>query len=243
VTPAPSAFDLPAADLVDLFETGEVEIEGRMPRSSNATLLVTVTDGDRSHRGIYKPGRGERPLWDFPPDLFKREVAMYRLAEVLGWPVIPPTALVDGPLGPGSIQAFVDADFSHHYFSLHEDGLGHDDLVQVCAIDIVANNTDRKSGHCLWGRDHRVYGIDNGLSFHVEDKLRTVLWDYIDDPLPPEVASGLKQLVDGGPPRCLDGLLDPPEIGAMLNRARSLLGAGRFPDDDTGGHAWPWPLI
>ena len=124
------AFGLPAEELIDLFQTGEMEIEGRMPYSSNATLLVTVTDdeGDRSHQAIYKPGRGERPLWDFPGDLYKREVAMYRLADTLGWDVVPPTTMVEGPHGEGSIQAFVNADFEQHYFTLHEDGVGRRDL-------------------------------------------------------------------------------------------------------------------
>ena len=240
---AESAFDLRTDELIELFQTGDMEIQGRMPHSSNATLLVIVTDGERSHRAIYKPGRGERPLWDFPPDLYKREVAMYRLAAALGWEVIPPTTVAVGPHGEGSVQAFVDADFEHHYFSLHEEGLGRPDLQRLCALDIIANNTDRKSGHCLLGRDGRIYGIDHGLAFHAQYKLRTVMWDYCGHQLPDDLAADLARFVAEGPPPELAALLDRFEIDAMMARAAALLAAGVYPDDDTGGHRWPWPLI
>ena len=257
----PSAFDLPTEELIDLFQTGDIEIEGRMPYSSNATLLVTVTDPDgadrpppsyprshrrshpRTHRAIYKPGRGERPLWDFPPDLYKREVAMYRLAAALRWEVIPPTTIAEGPLGEGSVQAFVDADFSEHYFTLHEEGVGTDDLRRLCALDLIANNTDRKSGHCLLGRDGRIYGIDHGLSFHAQWKLRTVMWDYIDEPVPDDMLADIERFVAEGPPADLICLLDSFEMDAVMTRARALAEAGVFPDDETGGHRWPWPLV
>ncbi len=237
------AFDLPPEDLIELFQTGEMEILGRMPNSSNATLLVIVDDGQRSHRGIYKPERGERPLRDFPPGLHKREAAMFRLAEALGWDVIPPTTLTEGPLGEGSVQAFVDADFSHHYFSLYEENLGTDDLRRLCALDIVANNTDRKSGHCLLGRDGRIYGIDNGLSFHAQFKLRTVMWDYSGQALPEAMSNDLARFVDQGPEPELSCLLNSFEVDAMMARTKALLEDGIYPDDDTGGHRWPWPLV
>lgn len=240
---ADSAFDLPTDELIDLFQTGEIEVEGRMPNSSNATLMVTVSDERRSHQAIYKPGRGERPLWDFPPDLYKREVAMYRLADALGWAVIPPTTLSVGPFGEGSVQAFVDAHFEHHYFSLHEEGIGRADLEQLCALDIVANNTDRKSGHCLLGRDGHIYGIDHGLSFHAQYKLRTVMWDYCGRELPADIAEVLARFVADGPPPELSCLLDTFEMDATMARAAALLDAGVYPDDDTGGHRWPWPLV
>lgn len=240
---ADSAFELPRDELIDLFQNGEVEVEGRMPNSSNATLLVTVSDDDRSHKAIYKPGRGERPLWDFPPDLYKREVAMYRLADALGWDVIPPTTIGLGPFGEGSIQAFVDADFEHHYFSLHEEGIGQADLERLCVLDIVGNNTDRKSGHCLLGQDGRIYGIDHGLAFHAQYKLRTVMWDYCGHELPDDITADLANFVEEGPRPELTCLLDRIEIDAMMTRAKALLEAREFPDDETGGHRWPWPLI
>ncbi len=240
---AGSAFELPRDELIDLFQNGEIEVEGRMPNSSNATLLVTVSDDGRSHKAIYKPGRGERPLWDFPPDLYKREVAMYRLADALGWDVIPPTTIGLGPFGEGSIQAFVDADFEHHYFSLHEEGIGQADLERLCVLDIVGNNTDRKSGHCLLGQDGRIYGIDHGLAFHAQYKLRTVMWDYCGHELPDAITADLAGFVDEGPAPELTCLLDRLEIDAMMSRAKALLEAREFPDDETGGHRWPWPLV
>lgn len=247
---ADSAFDLPADVLVELFSRGEVEIEGRMPYSSNTTLLVTVTaddldtrEGVVSHKAIYKPGRGERPLWDFPPDLYRREVAMYRLARALGWSVIPPTEIGGGPLGEGSYQAFVDADFSEHYFTLHEAGIRLADQRQLCALDWIANNTDRKSGHCLLGRDGRIYGIDNGLAFHHQFKLRTVIWDFVGDPIPAADLAAIEAFVDAGPPVELCALLEGPEIDALMDRACELISEGMFLDDDTDGRRWPWPLV
>ena len=243
-----SAFDLPPKHLVELFESGNMEVEGRMPYSSNTTLLVRVSgysdDGESVvHQAIYKPGRGERPLWDFPPDLYKREVAMYRLAHTLGFDVIPPTAVAVGPFGEGSVQAFVNADFSEHYFTLAKAGIGERDLKQLCLLDLIANNTDRKSGHCLLGRDGRVYGIDHGLAFHAQWKLRTVLWDYVGDPIPSEDLAAVERFVRNGPPADLCALLDRFETDAMMTRAAAVLEEGSFPEDETDGHRWPWPLV
>lgn len=239
-----AAFGLPTDELIELFQNGEIEIEGRMPYSSNATLLVTVSDDrERSHKAIYKPGRGERPLWDFPPNLYKREVAMYRLSDALGWDVIPATTMVAGPMGEGSLQAFVDADFSEHYFTLHEEGIGDLDTMKLCLLDFIGNNTDRKSGHCLAGKDGRVYGIDHGLSFHSEFKLRTVIWDYAGDPIPDELLEPIAKFIDDGAPVDLVCLLDRLESDAMMTRANALAAEGRFPEDETGGRRWPWPLV
>ncbi len=242
------AFSLPNADLLDLFANGEIEIHGRMANSSNATLLVEVTDHtdrgeQRSHEAIYNPGQGERPLWDFPPDLYKREAAMFRLSEALGWSVVPVTVIADGPFGEGSVQAFVNADFDEHYFTLFEDGVGLDDLRQLCLLDLIGNNTDRKSGHCLLGRDGHVYGIDHGLAFHAQWKLRTVMWDFVSDPIPTSMLECIDRFVDAGPPDGLVELLDSFEIDAVMTRAKALLEAGQFPIDDTDGHRWPWPLV
>ncbi len=237
-------FDLPADQLVPLFESGEFEIEGRMPYSSNLTLLVHFTAGDGTDvRAVYKPGQGERPLWDFPPSLYRREVAAFRLADALGWRVIPPTTLAVGQLGEGSVQAFVNAEFSQHYFTLLDSGTGLEDLKRLCVLDIIANNTDRKSGHCLLGCDGRIYGIDNGLSFHREFKLRTVMWDFVGQPIPEASLEAVGAFVERGCPDDLAALLDPFEQDAVIARARALLDTERFPADDTDGHRWPWPLV
>ncbi|NNE94955.1 MAG: SCO1664 family protein [Acidimicrobiales bacterium] len=237
-------FDAPADTLLDLFENSEFEVEGRMPYSSNLTLLVHFTDSEeRDVRAIYKPGQGERPLWDFPENLYRREVAMYRLSAALGWTVIPPTTFATGMMGDGSVQAFVNADFSEHYFTLFEAGTALDDLQKLCLLDVIGNNTDRKSGHCLLGPDGHVYGIDNGLSFHSEFKLRTVIWDFAGDPIPETILADVARFVDVGPPIELAALLNPFEQDAVRARARAVLNDGRFPLDDTEGHRWPWPLV
>ncbi|MGF1600372.1 MAG: SCO1664 family protein [Acidimicrobiales bacterium] len=242
--PSGAAFGLPVDELETLLQDGEIAIEGRMPYSSNATFLVEVTDGrGRAHRAIYKPGRGERPLWDFPPDLYRREVAAYRLARALGWSVVPPTVIASGPAGEGSLQAFVDADFSEHYFTLLDQGVGLDDLRRLCALDLIANNTDRKSGHCLLGHDGRIYGIDHGLAFHAQDKLRTVMWDFAGDPVPADIVDDVTRFLDLGPPLELCRLLNADENDALLRRARRLVDRRTYPDDDTGGHRYPWPLV
>ena len=241
-----TAFDLAPDELLTLLEQGEIDIEGRMPYSSNATFLVKVHDPDdpeRWHRAVYKPGRGERPLWDFPAGLYRREVATFRLARALGWEVVPPTAIGTGPLGEGSVQAFVDADFTEHYFTLLEHGTGLDDLRRLCVLDLIANNTDRKSGHCLLGRDGRVYGIDHGLAFHAQFKLRTVMWDFVGEPVPAPMLEAVGRFLDEGPPVELTCLLDRFEVDAMVARARAVVDEGVFPDDDTGGRRYPWPLV
>ena len=221
---------------------GPIEVLGRMPWSSNGTYLVALDEAGE-HRAIYKPLRGERPLWDFPSGLYRREVAAYELSRALGWGVVPPTVLRDGPMGEGSVQLFVDADFEQHYFTISDDPAYRDDLMAVCVFDIVANNTDRKSGHCLLGKDGRIYGIDNGLSFHAEFKLRTVLWDYAGEDIPEALLDDLARLAEVGlPGDLLDMLDDDEERDACLQRIHLLLRSRRFPSDPTG-RRYPWPLV
>jgi uncharacterized repeat protein (TIGR03843 family) len=225
-----------------VLQHGDVEVLGRMPWSSNATYLCEVTCGDDSLRAIYKPRRGERPLWDFPSGLDHREVAAYELSEALGWGLVPLTILRDGPLGPGSLQQFVDADFEQHYFTLYEAGTHMDELRAMCAFDLVGNNTDRKSGHCLLGLDGRIYGIDHGLMFHHEFKLRTVIWEFGGEPVPPPLLEAVDALATDELPDPLAALLDPFERDAVRARARALVRAGCFPIDETG-RRYPWPLV
>ncbi len=229
------------ADLA-LLRTGEIDIEGRMPYSSNGTFLVRITQDGAEELAIYKPVRGERPLWDFPSGLARREVAAYELSAALDWDVVPPTVLRDGPVGEGSVQRFVDADFSEHYFTLREDAAHDDAFRRLCAFDLVANSADRKGGHCLIDADRHIWAIDNGLSFHQEFKVRTVIWDYAGERLPDDLAADLQALIDRGLPDTLAELLDPVERDAVLTRAGALLRRGAFPHDHTG-HRYPWPLV
>jgi uncharacterized repeat protein (TIGR03843 family) len=221
---------------------GELEVLGRMPWSSNATYLCEVHCGDEAVRAIYKPRRGERPLWDFPSGLDHREVAAYELSEALGWGLVPLTILRDGPLGSGSVQLFVDADFEQHYFTLYEDEANHEQLRHICAFDLVGNNTDRKSGHCLLGLDGRIRGIDHGLMFHHEFKLRTVIWEFGGEPIPEPILVAVDELASHELPDALAALLDPFERDAVRTRARALVRAGCFPIDETG-RRYPWPLV
>lgn len=230
------------ADATTLVEHGDLEVLGRMPWSSNATYLCEARCGDEAVRTIYKPRRGERPLWDFPSGLDHREVAAYQLSEALGWGLVPFTVLRDGPLGPGSVQLFVDADFEQHYFTLYEDETHHPALRTMCAFDLIGNNTDRKSGHVLLGLDGRIRGIDHGLMFHHEFKLRTVIWEFGGEPIPASILAAADGLASAELPDALAALLDPFERDAVRTRARALVNAGCFPIDETG-RRYPWPLV
>jgi uncharacterized repeat protein (TIGR03843 family) len=229
-------------DVREVLLHGELTVKGRLPWSSNATFLVESSLDGVGALAVYKPARGERPLWDFPAGLFRRELAAWWLSEALGWDLVPLTVEREGPYGEGSLQRFVAADFEQHYFTLREHAGHHPRLQRICAFDLIANNADRKSGHCLLGEDGAVYAIDNGLCFHVDPKLRTVIWDFGDEPLPPGVRDDLQRLAGEPLPDALGELLVPDECQALLKRARALLRAGRFPVD-SGGHRYPWPLV
>jgi uncharacterized repeat protein (TIGR03843 family) len=226
----------------DLLRRGEIEVKGRMPWSSNGTFLVDVClDGDET-AAIYKPHRGERPLWDYPTGLYRREVAVYVVSEALGWGLVPETVLREnGPYGPGSLQRFVPAHFEEHYFTMLERPELHDSLKAICLLDLVVNNGDRKSGHCLHGEDGRVWAIDHGLCLHEEPKLRTVIWDFAGQPLPPGRLDDVARLALSPPPE-LAGLLEPDEHDALVARAAAILRRPVFPVV-TSGRAYPWPLV
>jgi uncharacterized repeat protein (TIGR03843 family) len=234
-------------DPIEHLLRGEIEVEGRMPYSSNATFLVHVTHDGRSHPAIYKPVRGERPLWDFEPGLHRREVATYLLSEHLGLHVVPPTVLRDGPIGEGSVQWFVAADHSQHYFTIHEAHPDlHDQLRAMALLDILANNTDRKSGHVLLlpardGRPASIWGIDNGLCFSTDYKLRTVIWEFGDEPIDDALLERVGTLCERVP-LPISALLADDEVEALQGRAAWCVTHRRFPTDPTG-RRYPWPLV
>jgi uncharacterized repeat protein (TIGR03843 family) len=229
------------ANALEILSCAEIVLEGRMPWASNATFLVHL-GAKPGPRAIYKPVRGERPLWDFEPGLHRREVAAYRLSEAMGLGVVPPTVLrTDGPLGEGSVQWFVDADHREHYFTIAEQRPDlHDQLRAVAVLDVVANNTDRKSGHCLLAGD-RVWAIDNGLCFAPDFKLRTVIWEFAGEPLTPRQLAAVTALSDAVPPEVGD-LIAPLEVEALRRRAGWLAEHGVLPGDDSG-QRYPWPLV
>lgn len=231
------------AEVAEILATGEVEILGRMPWSSNATFLIEADLDGRRARAIYKPHAGERPLWDFPDGLYRREVAAHELSAHLGWQVVPLTIERESLVhGVGSLQRFIDADFEEHYFTLLDDETLHPQFVRMAAFDFVSNNTDRKGGHCLIDAHRHVWGIDNGLSFHAEFKLRTVIWEFGGEPIPLPLLEDLRRLVDDGLPAQFDRLLGTFERDAVITRARALLREGVLPIDDSG-HRYPWPLV
>ena len=238
----PRSADLTEPDWSALLETGAIEVVGRMPWSSNATFLVTVNDRHRAARAVYKPGAGERDLWDFPDGLFRRKVAAYRLDRVLGLGAIPTTIVrEDGPLGEGSLQRFIEADLAEHYFSLRELDQHGAALRVIAGFDLLANNADRKGGHLLVDRRGHVWAIDNGLSFHVDAKLRTVMWDFAGEELPEVIVSGARRLAEAVPAELAE-LLSDDEVAALARRARRIAKHPRFPGP-TAETRLPWPLV
>lgn len=233
---------MPAHELA-LLSNAEIDIEGRMPWSSNATYLVNLTcNGEVVGQAIYKPVRGERPLWDFEPGLHRRELAAYRLSEAMGIDLVPPTIIRDGPLGEGSVQWFVNADLQQHYFTIFEQhDLLHGQLRQIAAFDLIANNTDRKSGHVLIDDAGHLWGIDHGLCFGAEFKLRTVVWEFGGEPIPEELVAAATRIASSVP---LDiaALLDDDEVAALQERARWVVDHRVFPVDQSG-RRYPWPLV
>jgi uncharacterized repeat protein (TIGR03843 family) len=231
--------------VADVLTRGDMEVHGRIAGSSNATLLVTCRLGGDELLGVYKPHQGERPLWDFPGGLYRREVAAYALSECLEWGLVPETVdRPDGPFGRGSVQRFVHEDGTSHYFTLRDDPKWQPTLKRMCAFDVVANNADRKSGHVLLAED-RLWAIDNGLCFNEDDKLRTVIWDFGGTPLDPEDHQALQRLAHDGPPPALCELLTPPELAATLDRVAWLDHLQALPElvDDGGWPPYPWPLV
>jgi hypothetical protein len=233
------------SDAMALLETGHLEVLGLLPRASNFTFLARVSGDGEQTLAVYKPRSGEAPLWDFPEgSLAAREVAAFVAASDLGWPRVPPTVLRDGPQGPGSVQRYVAFDPTRHYLTMQEER--PDDFRRVALFDVVVNNADRKSGHCLLGEDRELFVVDHGVCFHEEPKLRTVIWEFAGEPIPPEAASDLEAFgtrLRSDPLReRLKTLLSPAEIDATDERLRELLRSGRFPEPGPG-RPFPWPVV
>ncbi len=270
-------------DVLDVLAHGALEVEGRLVDASNATLVGAVTLEGVTVRCVYKPTRGERPLWDFPDGtLGRREVATSLLDRATGWDLVPPTAWrEDGPFGEGMAQAWVESgpgaaavpgaglvdvvaptavtdgwrvilEARGHdgapVLLVHAD---HEALARMALLDVVTNNADRKGGHVLLGRTardaaDRVQGVDHGVSFHEDDKLRTVLWGWAGEPLPDHAVDALVHLDEalGG---CtgdeLASLLSTQEVRRTRSRLRALLRAGTYPRPAEGWPSLPWPAF
>lgn len=231
-----------------LLERAEIlECKG-LPWGSNYTYAVVLVDAELDGRqvlGIYKPRRGEVPLWDFPDGtLYRRERAAYVLSQHLGWPFVPPTVIRDGPYGIGSVQLYIEPDTRASYELFRRQMAT--EVQRIAVFDCLANNADRKAGHFLLGRqDGRLWGIDHGLTFNTAPKLRTVVWDYCDEPIPELFLADLLALRNS-PERLtalcdeLDALLLPNELEAFSRRLDRTIDQARFPSPNSH-RSYPWP--
>ena len=227
---------------------GRIKARGLMPDCSNYTYLAHVRgDAGAETLAVYKPAPGETPLDDFPDGtLGKREVAAYLVSAALNWQVVPLTVYrPDGPMGPGSLQQFIAADLREHYFSLMP--ARSESFRTMAAFDVIVNNADRKSGHCLLDADGHIWGVDNGLTFHSLPKLRTVIWEFAGEEVPAKLRRDAErlwtELVAGeGWVRNLEQLITGAEVRALTKRARRFADEGRYPEP-TSRWAYPWPLI
>jgi uncharacterized repeat protein (TIGR03843 family) len=271
VTAEPAAA-LAESDALELLAHGEMEIEGRLVDASNTTLRAEITLSGVTRRCVYKPVRGEKPLWDFPDGtLAGREVSAYLVSRATGWDLVPPTILRDGPLGPGALQLWIDEpstaesligfvpayDVPEGWLPVanarDEDGdayaLAHADderLARLAVFDAVINNADRKGGHVLYPATGSIHGVDHGVSFHVENKLRTVLWGWTGKPLIPsseDVLSDLIARLESDLGEALEEHLTLSEVQHVRLRAKRLQRSGRFPQPPQDWPAIPWPPV
>ena len=226
-----------------LLRDGDLEIEGRLIDASNATLYAAVTHGDVTTACVYKPIRGERPLWDFPDGtLAFREVAAYAVSAATGWEIVPPTVLREGPFGTGMVQLWIDVDETVDLADLVRSD--HQALRRMAVFDAVVNNADRKGGHLLPVPGGHVYGVDHGVCFSEDPKLRTVLWGWRGRRFAPEEVAVLEALradLDGALGETLRDLLSTPEVDATVRRVDRLLSTRRFPHPSPDWPAVPWP--
>ena len=236
--------------VIDLLGHGEIELHGLVPWSSNYTFWAAVHDEGMQAIAVYKPRRGETPLWDFDAGtLCRREVAAYMLSRELGWPAIPPVVLRNGPYGIGSVQLYVEHDPDAHYFTMRRQAEYDVAFQRVALFDFIANNADRKGGHLLKGDEGQVWAIDHGLTFHTQYKLRTVIWDYAGHPIEPDSLKGLTALreaivdVNSALYQGLNRLLDRDEVAATRNRVSRLIRSGVYPKLLPSARNVPYPLV
>ena len=220
---------------------------GLHPGGSNYVFVVRLAEGDEEIYGIYKPASGERPLRDFPyGTLHHREWSAYVVADVLGWPAVPPTVVREGPHGIGSVQLFIDADFAKHYFNMREDML--DDYTPVAMFDVLVNNADRKGGACLLDADGRIWAVDHGLTFNPMARRRTVMFEFNGTPYPDHLLSSIEEFQallncpDSEIREKLATALDEHEIDSLLRRAEDMVKDRVFPVLDPDWNV-PWPMI
>ena len=240
---AQDSVTLDLAEALELIRHGTMEVEGRLVDASNTTLYCSLTHEGLTTACVYKPVRGERPLWDFPDGtLAAREAAAYVVSTALGWNVVPPTVLRDGPFGEGMVQLWIDGDETVDLGRLIR--ADRPALRRMAVFDAVVNNADRKGGHLIPLPDGHVYGVDHGVSFHQQDKLRTVLWTWAGQPLPGEAVDALSELraeLEGALDTALAALLTRREVTAVRRRVDRLLTSRCYPEPSGDWPAVPWP--
>ena len=236
-------------NVLSALQQGKLQLEGQFIYGSNYTFMALCQYGEHTLSTVYKPLRGERPLWDFPNQtLARREVAAFLFSEGLRWNLVPPTVfrIKAAPMGPGSLQLFIEHDPDLHYFNFNKEQRKH--LKKVMLFDLLINNADRKAGHLLISPEGQLFLIDHGLSFHVEDKLRTVVWDHAGEPIPPHLCQDIRKVIPELSPgadlyKALQPHLLPAEIAALQNRAQRLINDGKYPLPPEDRRAYPWPLV
>lgn len=236
--------------VVEVLQKGRLEEKGMMPYSSNTSFLVFVHTGKLTLPAVYKPQRGENPLWDFEwGTLCRRETAAYVISHALAWGLVPPTVLRDGSRGIGSVQFYIDHDTDIHYFTVQSDARFAQTLRQLTLFDYIINNADRKSGHCLIDEQQRMWAIDHGICFHTEYKLRTVIWEFSGEPIERDSMASLQQLcaqlADPQQPlrRQLCTLLSDAETAALLARVQRLIRTRTYPAPQPHRRNYPWPPV
>lgn len=238
---------VPTHDIVNLFIDGSMQDCRLTPEGSNYTFYATLADCHSNEcRVVYKPRRGEAPLWDFADGtLYMREYATYLLSEALGWGLVPYTTVRDGTYGIGSVQLYIESDPGAHYFTMRDEY--RDALLQICAFDVIANNADRKASHCLLGSDDRVWAIDHGVTFHSEPKLRTVIWEFAGLRIPDSVMEDIEFIardydLSGGLREILSPFLDFSEVEALWSRIQAMINHPVYPFPSSR-RSVPWPWI
>lgn len=258
-------------EILAVLQHGQMEAIDRLPYSSNYNLLVLIRSDEHELPAVYKPRRGENPLWDFiSGTLCQREVAAYQVCAMLGWSLIPPTVLRDGVHGVGSVQFYIEHNDAEHYFTIQEDALYAENFRQLALFDFITNNADRKSGHCLIDDSRRLWAIDHGICFHEEYKLRTVIWEFAGQPIEEHLIDDIENFhsalqayeLDASSAECaavsssktssktsskeptkIPQLLSPAELTSLSQRTTFLLENRRYPEPLPDRRNYPWPPV
>lgn len=237
-------------DVLKILQEGSLSLKGEFMWGSNYTFLLQVEHPLGEKTAVYKPTRGVRPLWDFStPSLARREAAAYQVSQILGWQLVPPTVYrKDGPYGAGSLQLYIEHDPQYHYFNFSQ--ADRQRLRPTSLFDLLINNADRKGSHILIDPDRHLWLIDHGICFHTENKLRTVIWDFAGEPIPPDLCADLtnfhQRLSSDDASEMAASLtkhLTAAEVVALSRRAGQILTSGHYPNPDPDRRPYPWPPV